>query len=353
MAKMGSGTGLRKIALSQIVSTGNVRVDYSDIEELAESIKLVGQLEPILVKPLEPKDGIEQFEVVAGHRRLMAFQNLCEWGENFTNIDAIVVTGDKLTIQLVENLQRSDLSATERESGIYQMCKNGLSQKEVAARLSKTAEYISRNVSAYKIREAAQKAKIDTSELATSTLNEIQAAAAADYPALVKEILQNGGTLEAARGVMESYNVAHGKPANPRKAKSKESGGISDPLKLHPSPIIDPVVEELSESGVDVNIDIDTSATNAEPPPSAKQAPKPETKKSGASSRSWLDDFDPPHKQVDFNNVCLLIMKYGKRFDDTIIACEKHDCDLCRDKCIEYSVREAIRDILALLHSEL
>jgi ParB family chromosome partitioning protein len=220
MAKMQNGAGLREIPLSQIVDTGNVRVDYRDIEELAESIKKNGQLEPVLIKALEKDtDGIEQYELIAGHRRYLAHQFLHDQGESITNIKSLVVMGDKLTLQLIENLQRSDLMAAERESGIYTMCKNGLSQKEVAACLSKPDSFISRNVSAYKIREAAVAEGIDASGLATRTLNEIQAAAD-DYPDLVKKILENGGTLEAARAVMKIYRIEHGKPANPRKPQA-------------------------------------------------------------------------------------------------------------------------------------
>jgi ParB family chromosome partitioning protein len=220
MGKMEGWTGLREIPLSQIVDTGNVRVDYRDIEELAENIRKNGQLEPVLVKALEKDaDGIDRYELVAGHRRYLAHRFLRDKGESVTSIKALMVTGDKLTLQLIENLQRSDLTAVERERGIYAMCENGLLQKEVAARLSKPEAFVSRNVSAYKIRVAAAAAGVDASGLATGTLNEVQAAAKEDYPSLVKEILRNGGTLEAARAVMEIYRVDHGKPANPRKEK--------------------------------------------------------------------------------------------------------------------------------------
>ena len=350
MAKMGNGSGVRDIPLSQIVETGNVRITYDkkEIEELAASFKEVGQLTPINVKPYEPdENGNERFEIIAGHRRRRAAQLLHDAGESWTTIKGIITTGDKLTLQLVENLQRSDLTAIEREKGIYEMCQNGLAQKEVAARLSKPIDYISRNVSAYKIREAASAEKIDTSKLATATLNAVQAAAPADYPALVKEIINNGGTLEAARVVMENYNVSKGKPANPRKAKEKENGGLSDPLQLHPSPVSDKITEELSENGVDTEIDIALDGAENESGEKLDAdlwkkhtggdsgLKKPE-KKNAKSARSWLDDFVPPeHKQVDFNTVCLAIMRYAKERED------------------DESVQETIKDIIALLHEEL
>jgi ParB family chromosome partitioning protein len=343
MAKMQSGTGLREIPLSQIVDTGNVRADYSDIEELAESIKKNGQLEPVLVKALEKdKDGIEQYELIVGHRRYLAHQFLHDQGESITNIKALIVTGDKLTLQLIENLQRADLTAAERESGIYAMCKNGLSQKEVAARLSKPDSFISRNVSAYKIREAATAAGIDASGLATSTLNEIQAAAAADYSDLVKEILQNGGTLEAAREIMEIYRIEHGKPVNPQKEK-KHAAAPSVP-----ETDADAAHGAGDSQGIDplAGAGIEEDYPGGEKPEKAPPAPKAENK-SPAAPRvydPWKEDFDPPHKQVDFNTMCLAIMEYAKEQEAEASVGEGPEY---------YYKAEAAKDIIALLHTRL
>jgi ParB/RepB/Spo0J family partition protein len=353
MAKMQSSmAGLREIPLSQIVDNGNVRSDYREIEELAESIKTNGQLEPVLVKPLEKDaDGMDSYELVAGHRRSRAVRHLCDKGESITTIKALIVTGDRLTLQLVENLQRSDLTAAERESGIYAMCKNGLSQKEVAARLAKPETFISRNVSAFKVREAAAAAGIDTSGLATGTLNEIQAAKAADYAELVQEILSAGGTLEVARSVMEIYRVEHGKPANPQREKEQapapaapereSEGGPSDPLGLDP----------LGLDGIKGLPD-----NHAETPPE-KPAQKPEKKKAVMPPKDWIEEFDPPHKQVDFNDVCLAIIRYAE--GQEMKVCTAHfnngDCEGCKDVnyCGPYYKVEAAKDIIALLHTEL
>ena len=66
-----------KISLDQIKETGNVRTSYNDkkIQELADSIFKYGLINPISVKPLpEDENGIKQYELVAGHRRLRAFR---------------------------------------------------------------------------------------------------------------------------------------------------------------------------------------------------------------------------------------------------------------------------------------
>jgi ParB/RepB/Spo0J family partition protein len=159
------GLKLRQIPVDQIVETGNVRTDYADIEELAASIEALGQLEPVLVKPLgKNKDsGLDEFELVAGFRRRRAILYLKSKGQGFTMIDAVVVSGDKLTLQLVENLQRSDLTHTEQEAGISQLVKMTGSNKNATVRLSKTEHFIYRNLSAFRVREALKKEGIDTS----------------------------------------------------------------------------------------------------------------------------------------------------------------------------------------------
>lgn len=84
-----------KISINQIKETGNVRQEYDPkgIAELADSIFTYGLINPITVKPLEDdENGIKQYELVAGHRRLRAFQYLCEKGQDYTQITASVVT---------------------------------------------------------------------------------------------------------------------------------------------------------------------------------------------------------------------------------------------------------------------
>ena len=93
-----------KIPLESIKETGNVRLNYEpeSIKEHAESVKAQGLISPIAVKELPAdENGNKQYELIAGHRRVRAFQYLCENGEPFTNITACIVTGNKLQMQLI------------------------------------------------------------------------------------------------------------------------------------------------------------------------------------------------------------------------------------------------------------
>ena len=74
MPKLEPAGVTQKISLSQIIETGNVRKEYQDIEELAKSIKDSGLMQPIVVKRAGVTDsGIQQYELIAGHRRKRAF----------------------------------------------------------------------------------------------------------------------------------------------------------------------------------------------------------------------------------------------------------------------------------------
>src|SRR5450755_2290772 len=91
-------------------SLTNPRRDFGDIDELAASLTAYGLLQPVIVRPRA-----RGYDLIAGHRRLAAAQKL-----GWETIPAIV-REDNATqsdiLQMVENLQRKDLSAEEEASG--------------------------------------------------------------------------------------------------------------------------------------------------------------------------------------------------------------------------------------------
>lgn len=95
------------IAIAQIKLPSSQPRRYFDpqkIEELSRSIKELGVLEPLLIRPLPGGD----YELVAGERRLRAAQ-IAE----LTSVPAVVREMDDVTsqqVRLVENLQREDLN---------------------------------------------------------------------------------------------------------------------------------------------------------------------------------------------------------------------------------------------------
>ena len=110
------------------------------LEELAESIKTYGIIQPIVVSR---KDGY--YAIVAGERRCRAAK-IAELEE----IPAIIRDDDEQTnkeIALIENIQREDLNPYEKALGIRQlMDKYGLTQEQVAKKIGKSRSSVSNTV---------------------------------------------------------------------------------------------------------------------------------------------------------------------------------------------------------------
>ncbi len=110
------------------------------LEELAESIKEYGLIQPIVVTK---KDGY--YSIVAGERRWRA----CKLA-GLQEISAIVREDDErknTEISLIENIQREDLNPVEKALGVRNLIDNyGLTQEEVAKKLGKSRSSIANTV---------------------------------------------------------------------------------------------------------------------------------------------------------------------------------------------------------------
>ena len=101
-----------------------------ELADLAASIRENGLLQPIVVRPAGNRQGADRWELVAGERRWRAVTRL-----GWSDVPAMVRAVDDrtlLVLALVENLQRSELSALEEAEGFQQLMDEfGLSQQEV------------------------------------------------------------------------------------------------------------------------------------------------------------------------------------------------------------------------------
>ena len=120
------------------------------IEELAESIKKNGLLQPILVR----KKG-DKYEIVAGERRWQA----CKINKMETVPVKIVEASDEeaIIMALVENIQRSDLNPIEEAYGYRRMMERGkMTQSQVAQAVSKGRSTIANALRLLELPEEAQ-----------------------------------------------------------------------------------------------------------------------------------------------------------------------------------------------------
>ena len=108
---------------AELVSTSDIKTrtqprryfDPEKLEQLVQSVKQHGILEPLLVRPLPDN----QYELVAGERRYRAASEL-----GLTEVPVVVRElndTEALQLALVENLQREDLNPVEETEGILQL----------------------------------------------------------------------------------------------------------------------------------------------------------------------------------------------------------------------------------------
>lgn len=127
---------LKSIPIAQVARNPfqpRTEFNQDELQELEESLKASGLLQPITVRRRPGKDG---FELIAGERRLRAATKL-GWKE----IPAIIKDIDDktiLTLALVENLQRSDLNPIEEGEGYHRLSHEfGLTQQKIAETVGK------------------------------------------------------------------------------------------------------------------------------------------------------------------------------------------------------------------------
>jgi ParB family chromosome partitioning protein len=111
-----STSGDLKIAISKLRPSSiqpRRLFDKNSINELAESIKSKGLVQPILVRPSKSEEG--EYEIIAGERRWRAAQiaQLHELPAVVKNLDDV----EALEMAIIENVQRADLSPIEEAAG--------------------------------------------------------------------------------------------------------------------------------------------------------------------------------------------------------------------------------------------
>ena len=130
---------IKQINLSEIRSNPYQPRTYFNedaLNELAESIKIHGVVEPIIVKK-----SIKGYELVAGERRTKASRIA-----GLESIPAVVkdfTDQEMMDIAILENIQREDLSPLELAEGFKKYIETtGMSQDEVAKKFGKSRSYI-------------------------------------------------------------------------------------------------------------------------------------------------------------------------------------------------------------------
>lgn len=129
-------TTLTTLPLTSIVPNSRQprrHFDEDALKDLAASIKEVGVIQPLLVRPLA--DG--EYELIAGERRLRA-----SLMAGLTEVPVVIRSIEEqasLELAIIENLQREDISAVESAKAFQGLITEfGLTQEEVAQKVGKS-----------------------------------------------------------------------------------------------------------------------------------------------------------------------------------------------------------------------
>ena len=120
------------------------RVDMrqDSLEELAESIKAQGVVQPIVARPISKKDGIQRYEIIAGERRWRAAQMA-----GLAEIPAVirdVPDESAIAMALIENIQRENLNPLEEARALDRLIREfDLTHAEAAKAVGRSRASVS------------------------------------------------------------------------------------------------------------------------------------------------------------------------------------------------------------------
>lgn len=223
-----SGLAAKRIDIGLIDEPkGIVRLEIDPVrlQDLAENIREMGLLQPIVVRP----DG-ERFEIVFGHRRYLAHKIL--EARHIACIVRILTDLECAVMRGTENIQRDDLSPIEQAAIYADLHDNhGLSIDQVGKKMGKSTGIVKRRLDLLKMPPQLQKA-VHNRSINYSVAEELWSLgdnSAIDY--LLGFAVDHGATREVVRGWVKDK-----KDADRRKQSAGEEGG-GDRSPMEPRPV--------------------------------------------------------------------------------------------------------------------
>lgn len=196
--------------------------DEAALEELAESIKQHGVLQPLLVRPI-PSCG---YQLVAGERRWRACR--------MAGLNKVPVVIKELTdtetmeIAIIENLQREDLNPIEEAEGLQALIdKCGYTQEEVAASVGKSRPAIANSLRLLRLPQEVR----DMTKNGEISAGHARALLAFDNDAMMLEAAKN--IVSKKMTVRDVERLAKIKETNePRRRRTRRRDSFYDEVEL-------------------------------------------------------------------------------------------------------------------------
>ena len=190
----------------------NPRRAFSDAElnELADSIKQHGVIQPIVVRPV--KGTSDRFEIIAGERRWRASQKAGLHEVPIVPVD--VSDSDALEIAIIENVQRENLNALEEAQGYHALAGEfKRSQDEIAKIVGKSRSHVANMMRLTKLPDDVQ-ALIASGELSAGHARAL--IGVPDPSSAAKRIVAEGLNVRQAEALAHEEGVPERKSMKPR-----------------------------------------------------------------------------------------------------------------------------------------
>ena len=136
-------TNVNKLSIGEIIRNKyqpRKRFNQGDLDELANSIKELGIIQPIIVR--KSTDQKFKYEIIAGERRWLAAQNA-----GLHEVPVVITEADdlkSLEFAIVENVQRIDLNVIEEAQGYQRLIDDfSYDQNKVAQFIGKSRSHVS------------------------------------------------------------------------------------------------------------------------------------------------------------------------------------------------------------------
>ncbi|MYD54670.1 MAG: ParB/RepB/Spo0J family partition protein [Chloroflexi bacterium] len=201
--------------------------DQHELEELAASIREHGVLQPLLVQP----EQAGRYELIAGERRWRAAA--------MAGLDTVPIViqqagaeeaDGRLTLALVENLQRSDLNPIETATAFEQLSAWGWTQERIASEVGKSRAAVANLLRLRRLPQAIQDL------LASGALSEghgraLLAAPTSQQESLAEQAVEAGWTVRQVEEAAKAFSSSTRKPPPQRVEPSAAMMGAAERLE--------------------------------------------------------------------------------------------------------------------------
>ena len=250
---------LRTVTLTSIrPNPYQPRRSFTDesLESLAASVKEIGVLQPLIVRPVEGAP--ETFELIAGERRWRA--------ATMAGLESITVlvqdeVNDRLSLEqaVVENLHRIDLSPLE-EAAAYQQLINefALTHEQVAQRVGKSRANVTNTLRLLQLGEAGQAALVGGQITAGHARSLLAIADPAAQATMVARVIKNDLSVRATEEAVKAF--LEPRPAPLASGAPRPESGVP---RLRPVPDASVAeLEQLLEDFLDTRVHVDLKGRN-------------------------------------------------------------------------------------------